>query len=43
MCTVEVIFGIAFSSQVRSRRVRDILKLVFRVFRGSRRCMIVGK
>lgn len=37
ICIVEVIFGMAFSSQVRSRRVRAVLKLVFSVFEGSSR------
>lgn len=43
MCIVEMIFGMAFSSQIRSKRVRAVLKLVFSVFEGNRRCMIVGK
>lgn len=43
MCSVEVIFGIAFSSQVMSRRVRAVLELMVRVFRGNSRCIIVGK
>lgn len=43
ICIVEVIFGIAFSNQIKSKRVRAVLKLVFRVFSGSKRCMIVGK
>lgn len=43
ICILEVVFGMAFSNQIRSRRVRAVLKLVFSVFRGSRRCMIVGK
>lgn len=43
MCIVEVILGMAFSSQIRSRRFRAVLKLMFSVFRGSSRCMIVGK
>lgn len=43
MCIVEVILGMAFSSQMRSKRVRAVLKLVFSVFSGRSRCMIVGK
>lgn len=43
MCIVEVILGMAFSNQIRSRRVRAVLKLMLSVFRGSSRCMIVGK
>lgn len=43
ICIVEVIFGIAFSSQIKSSRVRAVLKLMFSVFSGSRRCIIVGK
>jgi len=40
---VEVTFGIAFSSQMRSSIVRAVLKLALSVFRGSSRCIIVGK
>lgn len=43
MCIVDMIFGMAFSNQIRSRSVRAVLKLVFSDFEGSRRCMIVGK
>ena len=43
MCMVEVTFGIAFSSQIRSSIVRAILKLVLSVFSGTSRCIIVGK
>lgn len=40
---VEVAFGITFSNQVRSSMVRAVLMLVVSVFRGSNRCIIVGK
>lgn len=43
MCSVEIIFGIAFSSQIRSSRVRAVLKLMLSDFMGNRRCMIIGK
>ena len=43
MCIADMIFGMAFSNQIRSRSVRAVLKLVFSDFEGSRRCMIVGK
>lgn len=43
MCIVDMIFGMAFSNQIRSRSVRAVLKLVLSDFEGSRRCMIVGK
>lgn len=34
---VEVTFGIAFSSQIRSSMVRAVLKLVLSIFKGIRR------
>lgn len=40
---VEVAFGMAFSSQIRSNMVRAVLKLVLRVFSGRSRWVIVGK
>lgn len=40
---MEVTFGIAFSSQIRSNSIRAVLKLVLSVFKGIRRCIIVGK
>lgn len=40
---VEVTFGMDFSSQIRSSRVKAVLKLVLSVFRGRSRWMIVGK
>lgn len=40
---VEVTFGIAFFSQIRSKRFRAVLKLMLSVLEGSSRCMIVGK
>lgn len=40
---VEVAFGIAFSSQIRSSMVRAVLMLVRSIFRGRSRCIIVGK
>ena len=40
---VEVTFGIALSSQMRSSMVRAVLKLVLSYFSGSSRCIIVGK
>lgn len=43
MCIEDIIFGMAFSSQIRSRSVRAVLKLVLSVFKGSRRCIVVGK
>lgn len=39
----EVAFGIAFSSQIRSSMVRAVLMLVWSIFRGRSRCIIVGK
>lgn len=39
----EVVFGITFSSQVRSSMVRAVLMLVLSIFRGRSRWMIVGK
>lgn len=42
VCVVEVDFGISFSSQIRSMRFRDSLKLWFRVFWGIVRWMIGG-
>lgn len=42
ICVVEVDFGISFSSQTKSRRFRDNLKLGFRVFWGIIRWMIGG-
>lgn len=40
---VEVAFGIAFSSQMRSSVVRAVLKLALSVSMGMSRWMIVGK
>lgn len=40
---VEVILGIAFSSQTRSSRVRAVLKLMLSVSVGRIRCIIIGK
>lgn len=35
VCIIEVDFGIVFSNQIRSRRLRDVLKLRLREFVGS--------
>lgn len=40
---VEVDFGINFSSQIKSNKVRDVLRLVLSDFIGIIRCMIGGK
>lgn len=40
---VEVDFGIKFSSQIKSNKVRDVLRLVLSDFIGMIRCMIGGK
>lgn len=40
---VEVDFGINFSSQIKSNKVRDVLRLVLSDFIGMIRCMIGGK
>lgn len=42
VCVIEVDFGISFSSQIKSRRPRDSLKLGFRIFWGIIRWMIGG-
>lgn len=41
--TVEVVFGMVFSNQMRSSIVRAVLKLVLRAFNGISRWVIVGK
>lgn len=43
VCMVEVTFGMDVSSQIRSSKVRAVLKLVLSVFRGRSRWIIVGK
>lgn len=40
---VEVDFGINFSSQIKSNKVRDVLRLVLSDFIGMIRCMVGGK
>lgn len=40
---VEVDFGISFSSQIKSNKVRDVLRLVLSDFIGIIRCMVGGK
>lgn len=42
ICKVEVVWGIAFSSQVRSNSRSDVLKLFVNIFSGRSRCMIRG-
>lgn len=43
VCMVEVALGRDFSSQIKSSKFRDILKLGFKVSKGNVRCIIVGK
>lgn len=42
VCKVEVVLGIAFSSQIKSNSCSDVLKLFVNIFSGRSRCMIKG-
>ena len=43
MLISEIVLGIAFSNQVRSRVARVVLKLIVRYFAGRRRCSVSVK